>query len=484
MAQTLLWYDLETFGVHPRWDRVGQFAAIRTNYRFEPVGDPICIFCRLSPDYIPDPDSCLVTGLTPRIVNEKGMSEADFADAVHREMTVPGTCVVGYNNIRFDDEFVRNLFYRNFYDPYRREYDAGNSRWDILDLVRMTHDLRPEGISWLHDEEGKPSFRLEELTAANEIGHERAHDALSDVRATIGLAALLQEKQPKLFRYHFKLRKKEEVRRLLNLQSPRPVVHTSGMFTRPGGCTSVVYPLSVHPSRTNEIIVYDLRFDPRTWMDLEVKEIRRRVFTRTEDLDGVERVRFKSIHLNRSPAVAPLNTLTPARAEVLGLDVNQCALHARLLRERSDLVQKVRAVYTQDDAALIAPRDPELQIYSGGFFGDEDRETFEVIHHTDAKELILNSPRFVDSRGPELLRRYLARNHFDLLSDAERSRWISYCASRLLAPELDSVVDYGRFRRQIENMLSRTDTKAAQKTTLRDLRDYADWIEANILHYG
>ncbi len=501
MAQTLLWYDLETFGIHPAWDRIGQFAAQRTDYHFEPVDEPISIYCRLAPDYVPDPDSCLLTGLTPGFVNERGMTESDFAARIHREMMVPGTCVVGFNTIRFDDEFVRNLFYRNFYDPYRREYDDGNTRWDILDLVRMTHDLRPDGIEWVYGDDGRPLFRLEELAAANRIEHDRAHDALSDVSATMALARLIHEKQPRLFSYHFKMRKKEAVRRLLNLQSPRPIVHSSGMFTRAGAdrpspvpaegpmveignCTSIVYPLSVHPSRSNVIIVYDLRFDPREWIDLDVAEIARRTFTKASGLGATARVHFKGIHLNRSPAIAPIKTLTAERATRLGIDLEECLAHAKLLANRDSLVQKVRQVYTTTIEPSAVPRDPDLQLYTGGFFGDEDRETFEQIHRLDPQQLIASAPRFLDARGPELFRRFLARNYFEILPAGEQSRWMSHCASRLLAPELDGVLDYGRFRRKVENLLARTDTEAHDKPILRDLLDYAVEIDNHVLRYG
>jgi len=484
MAASILWYDLETFGIHSRWDRIGQFAAIRTGPGFEEMGDPICLYCALPPDYVPDPDACMVTGLTPQQVNQVGLKEADFAREIHREMSVPATCVAGYNTIRFDDEFIRNLLYRNFYDPYRREYGDGNSRWDIIDLARMTHDLRPDGITWVYDNEGKPSFRLEELAPANGIEHDRAHDALSDVRATIGLATLIHDKRPRLFRYYYGLRKKEEVRKLLNLQSPRPLVHTSGMFTRPGGCTSLVFPVSAHPRQANVIITYDLRYDPSQWVGASVEEIRRRVFTRKEELDDEERVHLKGIHLNRSPAVSPLGTISSQRAQELDIDVRQCMRHAEFLSDRADLVQKIREVYAAGPESQEGPRDPDLQLYSGDFFGDEDRETFKKIHETDAAELVASPPRFVDPRGPELLRRFLARNYYDLLPPEEQKRWISHCASRLLAPELDDVLDYGRFRRKVLNLLSRTDTPARDKPILRELLSYADWVDEHVLRYG
>jgi exodeoxyribonuclease-1 len=176
---TLLWYDLETFGRNPRYDRIAQFAAIRTDDRFVPMEEPVVLYGKLSPDYLPDPLACLITGITPQEANSKGLCEAELVRAIDVHLSRPGTCALGYNTIAFDDEFIRNLYYRNFHDPYKREWADGNSRWDILDLARAARDLRPEGIHWPVTEDGKPTVKLELLTQANHLSHEHAHDALS-----------------------------------------------------------------------------------------------------------------------------------------------------------------------------------------------------------------------------------------------------------------------------------------------------------------
>lgn len=479
MAQTLLWYDLETFGTHPQWDRVAQFAAIRTNNKFEMLGTEQNFFCRLSPDYLPHPEACLVSRITPQLVNEQGLPEREFAERIHTIMSEPGTCVAGYNNLRFDDEFVRALFYRNFFDPYKREYENGNSRWDIMDLARMARDLRPGGIEWPEHEDGRPSFKLEQLTGANGILHENAHDALSDVKATIALARLIFEKQEKLFGYYFKLRKKDKVRNLLNLQNPLPVVHTSGMFTSVHGCTTLVYPVSTHPTNPNVVITCDLRQDPTSWVDADVEEIRRRVFSRREELDPETRIALKGVHVNRSPAVAPLKTLPGDRATALGIDIDACLRHAEILRSRPDLIQKVRAVYTETERQ--GPRDPELQIYTGDFFPDEDREVFSAIRSSSPEELIGGRFEMHDIRGPELLWRYIGRNYPEHLSDGDRARWRSFCASRLLTPEPSNALDISTYLRDVRNRLTRVDTPAQDKKILKELLDYGDQLEQEIL---
>jgi exodeoxyribonuclease-1 len=164
--QTFLWHDYETFGANPALDRPAQFAAIRTNAALEPVGEPLNWYCQPALDVFPHPIASLITGITPQDAQKKGLVEAEFADNIHAEMMEPGTCSAGYNSIHFDDEFSRNLFYRNFYDPYEREYKNNNTRWDLIDLARMCYALRPEGVEWPEHEPGKPSFKLEHLSAA------------------------------------------------------------------------------------------------------------------------------------------------------------------------------------------------------------------------------------------------------------------------------------------------------------------------------
>ena len=479
MPVSLLWYDLETFGTHPQWDRIAQFAAVRTNDRFEETEPPVVIFCRLSPDYVPNPEACLKTGITPDVVAAKGLPEREFAARIHAEMSRPATCTAGFNNLRFDDEFIRALFYRNFYDPYAREYQDGNYRWDIIDLLRMCRDLRPDGVEWVRDPEGKPVFRLEDLSRANGIPHENAHDALSDVRATAGLAGLIHEKQPKLFKYYFSLRKKEEARTRLNLQRREPVVHTSGMFTSPRGCTTLVVPLSVDPKRSNIVIAYDLRRDPRDWLDAPVEEIRRRVFSKRDDLEEDERIPFKGIHLNRCPAVAPLATLEAERARELGIDVGLCLAHAEILRSRDDLIQKVRSVYS--DPPRRTDSDVDLKIYSGDFFPDEDRAEFVQLRSAPVEELREHPPRFHDGRGQEMLWRYIARNFPDSLSGDDARQWKSFCASRILTPEPPGAVDIGTFVRDVRNRLGRVDTPARDKVVLKRLLEYGEYLERTIL---
>jgi len=446
---TFLWHDYETFGAYPQLDRPAQFAAVRTNTRLEHVGDPINWYCQPAVDVLPHPVACLITGITPQEALRKGCIEAEFAAKIHTEMMEPGTCSAGYNSIHFDDEFSRNLFYRNFYDPYEREYKNGNSRWDLIDLARMCYALRPAGIEWPEHEPGKPSFKLEHLSAANHIEHQGAHEALSDVLATIGLARLILERQPRLFAWALKMRDQHHIMKLLNPANPEPMLHTSSRIPANRGCTTLVLPLSIYPDRKKSVVVYDLMSDPDALLSLTADEISDRLFTPADDLpEGVERIPLKAIHSNHVPMVAPVATLKNVDCQRIGLDPQRCFDHAeKLMRVLPQIRNKVMDVFKPHPPGAYT--DPDQMIYSGGFFSDSDRRLMQKIRITAAEKLGQLSWPFKDSRLEEMLFRYRARNYPETLSLKETGLWQTQRLARLNQPADDRQLNPESFRLEI-----------------------------------
>ena len=432
---TFYWHDYETFGATPRRDRPAQFAGIRTDAELNEIGAPLMLYCRPAPDYLPEPEACLITGITPQLCLEKGVPEHEFARRIEAELAQPGTIGVGYNTIRFDDEVTRHLFWRNLIDPYAREWQNQCGRWDLLDVVRMCYALRPDGIVWPKKDDGAPSFKLEDLCRANAIAHEAAHDALSDVRATIALARLVRQHNPRLFDFALSLHKKDRVAQELRLpttqQTARPFLHVSGMFGTERGCLAVMWPLASHPTNKNELLAWDLAQDPSVLASLGADELRQRLFTRQADLpEGVTRLALKSVHLNKSPmVVGNLNTLTPALAQRWGIDLAQAARHAEAARALPDMSALWAEAFARP-APAEAP-DVEQDLY-GGFIGNEDRQRLNRLRALAPAELAQAHPGFDDPRLPELVFRWRARNHPASLTPPEQQRWLAHCAARLL----------------------------------------------------
>lgn len=431
---TFFWHDYETFGRLPRRDRPAQFAGVRTDDQLNEIDAPLMIHCQPSPDSLPDPEACLLTGITPQTCIERGIPEHAFAAQIEQQFARPGTVGVGYNSIRFDDEVTRHLFWRNLIDPYAREWQNDCGRWDLLDVVRCAFALRPDGIEWpLHDD-GKPSFKLEHLTAANGLVHEAAHDALSDVRATLGLARRIKLAQPRLWDFCLGLRSKHAVLREMGKAQGQgaPFLHVSGRYGTERGCIAAVWPLAPHPTNKNEVIVWDLAADPAELRTLDAASIRTRLFSRADDLPaGTTRLPIKTLHLNKSPIViGNLKTLSPPMAARWGIDMDQIQRHAETAARDAHLLAGIWPAVFERPAAT-GPVDVDENLY-GGFVTDADRRILQKLRGLGGIELAAKRPAFVDARLDELLFRYRARNFPSTLNEAEQLQWQEHCAHRLL----------------------------------------------------
>jgi exodeoxyribonuclease-1 len=431
VEQSFFFYDLETSGFDPKRQRIMQFAGQRTDMDLNPVGEPINVLVALADDVLPDPGAVLITGITPQKTHEEGYNEADFLKLLQEQVFTPGTIITGFNSVRFDDEFMRYTLYRNFYDPYEWQWQDGRSRWDVLDVIRMTRALRPDGIEWPVDDAGQPTNRLELLTKENGLDHEKAHDALSDVVALIAVTKLIKEKQPKLYEYLLKARSKQEVARVISADDPQPFIYTSGRFPKGTLHTTaaIVVGAGVHPG-TN--IVYDLRHDPTDWAAKTVDELKKIRFAPYElrQTEGFVALPAKEIAINKCPAVAPLGVLDEPTQTRIVLDINTVTENLAKLR-RTDLPEKLREVFAAD-REFPKYKDVDGQLYSG-FMNNADKPKMSAVRAAGARDLADFNPGFSDERLAGLLLRYKARNFPQVLSDTDRADWEAYRSERLQA---------------------------------------------------
>lgn len=428
---TFYFYDLETSGIHPRAQRIMQFAGQRTDADLNPIGEPQNWLVKLTDEILPDPDAVLITGITPQKTLEEGYSEAEFLKLFSAEVLQPDTVICGFNTIRFDDEFMRATLWRNFYDPYEWQWQDGRSRWDLLDAVRMVRALRPEGIEWPFDVKGQPTNRLELLTKANGLDHEAAHDALSDVHATIAVAKLLKQKQPQMFEYLLKMRDKKQVKELVNLEDKIPFVYTSGRYESEYQKTTVAFPLT--SGRNGNVVVYDLRYDPSALVELPEKEIASKLFASWEERkkDGFVKLPVKELQYNRAPAVAPLGVLTQNDGwQRISLAESDIQKHLKVLLENPGFAEKVRTVF-EGRPEYKAESDPDFRVYDG-FVGDKDKIKMRAVRAADEDGLADANLDFSDERLAQLLPRYKVRNFPKSVTGDERAAWEQYRTQRLL----------------------------------------------------
>ncbi len=471
MPPSIYWYDYETFGADPVRDRPAQFAGLRTDEDLNPIGESLTLYSRPANDFLPQPQACLITGITPQIARDQGICEAEFIGRIQQQFLHANTTISGYNNIRFDDEVTRHTLYRNLYDPYEHEWRNGNSRWDLIDVLRLTYALRPEGIQWPRRDDGAPSFRLQDLTRTNGIEHQDAHDALADVYATIELARLLKNRQPKLYAYCFEHRKKRDLKSLIDLTGMQPVLHVSEKYPATHGCLAVVAPVILDPNNPNAVIVVDLGTDPEPLLTLDADTLRERLFTPGKDLpSNVSRPGLKTIRINRCPVIVPVPALRPGDADRLGIDLDTCWHNLETIkRHQKHLRALLPQLYLRQEGETID--DPDLMLYRGGFFGEDDRQRMTMIRHLPPEEISSTEMKFDDPRLPEMVFRYRARNWPDTLTGDEIQRWEHFRLKRLTCPDAGASITWDEFWAELKRLDS--ETIQSHKTIVQALATYA-----------
>jgi exodeoxyribonuclease I len=479
MPASFLFYDLETFGADPRTSRIAQFAAMRTDTDLNEIEEPISIFVKPADDLLPSPVATLITGISPQRALHEGMNEAQAFAIIFDEMARPETCTLGYNSLRFDDEFVRHGLFRNFYDAYEREWRAGNCRWDLLDVLRLAHALRPEGLIWPKREDGATSFKLEHLAEANGVRIGDAHEALSDVRALIGLARKFRQAQPRLWDYALKLRDKRFAASLIDVAAMTPVLHVSQRFPASRLCSAPVVPLARHPRIDNRVIVFDLEQDPETLLRLSPEEIADRLYTPAADLpEGETRIALKEIHLNKCPVLVAWDHLRASDFERLHIDPSQAQARAALLRDAGPaLAEKVRQVFASERDRT--PPDVDASLYDG-FMGAGDKRIFAEVRATPPLALGAKTFGFRDPRLPVLLFRYRARNWPETLSASERARWDDYRRLRLCEQRGLSEYSFDTFRAEIVSLRLAHAGDGSRQALLDRLEAWGQELEATL----
>ena len=476
MASSFYWHDYETTGVTPAVDRPSQFAGLRTDEQLRPIGEPLVVYCRPENDILPRPEACLVTRITPQKALEEGLAEPQFIAKIYDQLATADTCSVGYNSIRFDDEVTRYALYRNFYEPYQREWKCGNSRWDIIDMMRLTRALRPDGIEWPNHPSGLPSFKLEDLTQANGIEHGQAHDALADVLATIDVARLVKRQHPQLFEYVFAHRGKRAVAKFLNIRQATAFLHVSGMLSSDHQYAALMMPLALHPSNANAVICMDLSTDPEL-LNCTAEDLQRRLFTVASALT-VDRPRpgLKLIHMNKCPVVATPKLIDAAVAKRLGIDLDQCYRNWQKLGQM-DLQAKLQRVYAEPQ---YPPKiEAEQRLYEG-FLSDRDGGLLNEVRSANADELSSGSMLFNDSRYNALLLSYRARYYPTSLSESERQQWRESCLWRL-TDESSGYLTLQQYNNEVDSLLTKMSGESVEYEILLQLREWGERISAHFL---
>ena len=471
--KTFYWYDYETFGLSPKVQRIAQFAGIRTDENLN-VLDEHMFYCKPTRDSLPAPEACLVTGITPQLCEEKGFIEHEFIKKIHTEFSKPETCIVGYNSIAFDDEYTRHTLFRNFLDPYSWHWQNGNSRWDILNVARFCYAHKEDdSLKWVKNDKNRPIFKLDNLAPANHIEHSNAHDAMADVKATIGIASIIKKTQPKFFEYALSLRNKKEVEKLVKLFYP--MLLTSSGFGYKSSFTRLVTAVCYHPDYSDRAIVFNLNQDPEILLELDIDELKKLTFTRKSDLPkGLEKLELNELVFNKSPmfVCSPNEDSFKLSSNLIGkfkIDMENCFKNLSFIHQnRSKIEEKVQLIFKQPPERQQTS-DVDQSLYDG-FISRHDRIICNEIQNLSPKDFDHYNPPFEDKKLNKLFLNFKARNYPQYLNDFEQDEWFEIVQSRIQNGE-NGFLSIESFEKSLNHL---KESHPERKNLWKQLEDYVD----------
>ena len=415
---TFIFYDTETTGTNSAFDQILQFAAIKTDADLNEVGR-FEIRSRLLPYIVPSPGALRVTGLTiDDLLDEAHPSHYEMVTEIRR--TLAGACpaaFVGYNSLKFDEEFLRQAFYQCLHPPYLTN-TGGSRRADALHLIRAAAILHPDAITAAVSDKGGPSFKLDRLAPANGFNHANAHDALADVEALIFLCRIVRDRAPQLWDRFLRFASKAAVEDFLRREEAFLLLEFFPVQTGRYIATAI------GSNDANIAYCYDLGLDPDELRGMGDEALADRLARSPRPLRKVKR--------NAAPCLCPLSEVPE---EMLGgVSPDEFVRRARLLRSDRVLVEQLVRVAVQMEPAYPPSPFVERQIYDG-FWSNADGRKMEAFHDASWERRAVIAESFEDPRLAWLARRLIFVGHPHLLAPEHHASMAAEKAARMLTDQ-------------------------------------------------
>lgn len=420
--KSFLFYDYETFGVHTALDKVAQFSSIRTDLSFNIIHKKKNFFCIPPIDYLPDPNAILITKILPQDTYLNGMNEYFFAHKIHNIFIKSNTCIVGFNNLNFDNLVTRNIFYRNCFDPYEWSWKNGNSSWDILNILRAFYIFFPKNIFWPKNPEGHVSFKLSDFTKINNISHLNVHDSFSDVLATVKVAKLLCFYNKKFFFKLYCFSQKNNIKNFIRKNSTKPFFYLSSIFGAKRNNISCMMYLNDHPTNNNLLLLFDLQVDVKKIFLLYRQSNKFKCTIKDLLSAGI-----KIIYLNKSPMFFKYSSISEKECQRLKLDYIRFQKSFFLLFQHKYIKKWILSIFLNSTNRYPLVSDNiDLMLYHN-FFNDKDKLLLNILHQESPKNWNIRNIKFLDARLYKIIFRLRARNFPDSLSLLEKKKWKKHC---------------------------------------------------------
>jgi len=420
---TFVFYDTETTGTDTSFDQIIQFGAIKTDDKMNEI-DRFEIRCRLMPHVVPSPGAMQVTRVTPFMLTDPLLpSFFEAMQSIYKKMKEwsPAT-FFGYNSISFDENLMRQAFYQTL-QPIYLTNTGGNSRGDVMRMLHATRIFSPNVIAVPLNDKGRPTFKLDTLAPANGFIHDNAHEAISDVEATIYMSKLMRDRVPEIWQNMLNLRSKQNVAYFIAKNG----VFVGAEFYFGEAYSWLLTHCGSNPNYNAEFAAFNLSFSPDDYIDLTVDEL-------VSVLNGKNRpIRiFKS---NGQPILMS-KELIPQNTIAEDLTSDKIERRAAQIRDNAGFKERVGfALAGRYDDLGLSPY-VEKKIFDR-FSSDADMSIMADFQLSDWEDRLVLAKQLEDPRSREIARRQIYFEKPELLSEPVRQELDDWVRDRLLTKDPD-----------------------------------------------
>ncbi len=447
----LVFYDTETTGIQKDFSQILQCGSVLTNSSLDTL-DEQNIGCAPLPWVIPQP-MAMITNKKIDLFNSNISHYQMMKDLQlqWKEWSAQNPSIfITYNGHAFDEELVRRQFFWNLLEPYTTNTN-GNGR---LDLMLMIHNI----AAFFSDEismplfEGGPgiSYKLEHLAIEHGIDAGDAHDAIADCNLMIEMCKIIKERLPEVFESFINISTKPGIKSLLYSEEFLALgeIHRRHTFKYP------VVLCGADASRPNEIVFYDLSYDPEDILELDFTEINKLI--QSKGRDGP----LKKYKINKTIPVCSSKHLI--NSDVFDIEFSELQRRADLVRLDKDFQQKVSQA--MEDRMMNFPESEHIEgtIYSGGFPSYKDKDLMQEFHMSmDLNHLVKISRNFEDERLRVFAERIICTEYSTDIPDDIYKRHQELIDERNGTDGLWGSID--KSLAQIEKLLEERDDPESQK---------------------
>lgn len=380
---SFVFFDTETTGLKHGFDQIVHFAAIRTDANLKEIDRFEARSCLL-PHVLPHPAALRTNGLPiGRLLDANLPSHYDMVRAIRqRLLSWSPSIFLGYNSIRFDEEMLRHALFQTLHPAYLTS-NHNNSRADVWGLVMAAAAVSPACLNVPIDPEGRPIFRLEQLALANDVAHEQAHNALSDVVATLELCRLVHQRSPELWQRFVRFSKKATVGDFVEAEDGFMLTE---FFANQAYHAPVVC-IGRDPDQANGRFCLSLNGDVDRFAAMTDDELRAEL---AQKPCPVRRLR-----INAAPTLTALYDAPEVMLD--GVDIDAIEAQARRVKDDPALCSRLVSAYIAAREPRIPSRHVEARLYDG-FPGPQDEARMVEFHDAEWEDRLSIIQSFDDER--------------------------------------------------------------------------------------